>query len=105
MPLVHKVKEWFSLPPVVMVRESGLPFSNPVPLEHLWSNLLGWALRSEGRAGGMVIWAPVQQNLNFFVPHASGRIMLLQAFTDPFLRMQPLQGEGKRVSLWWDLES
>lgn len=26
--------------------------------------------------------------------------MRLQAFTDPFLGMQPLQGEGKRVSLF-----
>lgn len=41
MPLVHKVKGWFSLDPVVMVRESGLPFSNPIPLKHLWSNLRG----------------------------------------------------------------
>lgn len=47
-----------------------------------------------------MVWAPVQQDLSFFVPHASGREMLLQAFTDSFLGMQPFQEEGKRVSLF-----
>lgn len=35
MSLVHRVKGWFPLGPIVMVRVSRLPFSTPFPLEHL----------------------------------------------------------------------